>query len=204
MMKGPMQINQVNEPLMRTKRTNTIQASSKQPDRLSLLVALLLPALAAQAGNPREFSLESPTHGTAFTLSKAKGKYVALHFLLKTECPFCLKHTHDYAALAATTPDVLHVFIKPDSATEIKKWSEHVSKDGLKDLPVIYRDPDAKLAEAFGIPDGYKFHGQTVHYPALVLLDPDGKEVFRHAGKSNRDRLSVEDFAKELATAQKP
>jgi peroxiredoxin Q/BCP len=62
----------------------------------------------------------------------------------------------------------------------------------------IYRDPDATLAKAYNIPDGYKFHGQTVHYPALVLLDGSGKEVFRYVGKSNADRLSYEKISAKL------
>lgn len=38
-----------------------------------------------------------------------------------------------------------------------------------------------------------------MHYPALVLLDPAGKEVFRYVGKSNADRFSYEQFAEKLA-----
>ena len=171
---------------------------------LTFILALSAHVVALQAGNPEDFTLESPTHRTEFSLSAAKGKHVALHFLLKTECPFCLKHTHDFAALGAATPDVMHVFIKPDSATEIKTWSEHLSQEGLKELPVIYRDADARLAKAFGIPHGYQFHGQVVHYPALVLLGPDGKEVFRHIGKSNADRLSTADFTRQLAQVKPP
>jgi thioredoxin-dependent peroxiredoxin len=34
------------------------------------------------------FTVESPADGKTFALADAKGKYVALHFLLKTECPF--------------------------------------------------------------------------------------------------------------------
>ena len=56
----------------------------------------------------------------------------------------------------------------------------------------VYRDPDAQLAELFDIPDGYLFHGQSVHYPALILIGPDGKEVFRYVGKNNTDRYSFE------------
>jgi len=63
----------------------------------------------------------------------------------------------------------------------------------------IYRDAEAKLADAFGIPGGYQFHGQSVHYPALVLLNPAGKEVFRYVGKSNADRFSYDQFAEKLA-----
>lgn len=167
-------------------------------------LVVLLPALfalwfTANAENPKDFTVQSPTHGRTFTLSEAKGQVVALHFLLKTECPFCLKHTHDYAAQAASMPGVAHVFLKPDSEEEIKKWAAHLQKNQLKELPVIYRDPNANLAQAFGIPHGYAFHGQTVHFPALVVLDSTGKELFRHVGKSNADRMSVGDFKARLA-----
>lgn len=62
----------------------------------------------------------------------------------------------------------------------------------------VWRDPDAKLADQFKIRNGYKFHGQTVHYPALVALDGKGKELLRHVGKSNSDRMSVKDFTTKL------
>ena len=139
--------------------------------------------------------------GSTFDLSKQKARYVVLHFLLKTECPFCLKHTRDYASLAATTPGVIHLFLKPDSIAEIKAWAGKTRKEGVKDAPQIYRDPDAKLAKQFGIPDGYKFHGQTVHFPALVVLDGQGKELFRYIGKDNSDRVKPKDFLAKLAEA---
>ena len=163
-----------------------------------LFASSLLPAVTL-AAPPADFTVESPADGKSFKLSEAKGKYVALHFLLKTECPFCLKHTRDYARKSAATPAVVHVFLKPDSADEIKAWSTKANRgDDFADV-TIYRDPEAMLAEQFGIPGGYQFHGQTVHYPALVLLDPAGKEVFRHVGKSNADRFSYEQFAAKLA-----
>lgn len=110
-----------------------------------------------------------------FELKDHKGKIVVLHFLLKTECPFCLKYTTQYAQLAATTPDVIHLFIKPDSEKDIRAWLKKLVKvDGIKP-PTIYRDAGAKLAKRFGIPDGYQFHGLRVHYPALVVLDGDGQ-----------------------------
>src|SRR5688572_12642655 len=90
---------------------------------VALLASSLLPAVTF-AATPVDFTVESPADGKSFKLSEAKGKYVALHFLLKTECPFCLKHTRDYAKKsAATTPEVIHVFLKPDSTDEIKAWS---------------------------------------------------------------------------------
>jgi peroxiredoxin Q/BCP len=160
--------------------------------------ALLTCTLTALAETPADFTVKSATDDSTFQLSKHRGKVVALHFLLKTECPFCLKYTHDYSVLAEKNLDVVHVFLKPDSEAEIKSWSERLGKGELKELPKIYRDPDAKLAEQFEIPHGYKFHGQTVHYPALITLDGKGKELFRHVGKSNSDRMSVKDFTAKL------
>ena len=168
--------------------------------KVPLLVSILVLAFAAMVcAAPVDFTVESPADGKVFKLSEAKGKFVALHFLLKTECPFCLKHARDYAKKSASMPDVVQIFLKPDSAEEIKTWAAKANRgDEVPDVP-IYRDTDAKLADQFGIPGGYPFHGQSVHYPALVLLDPAGKEVFRHVGKSNADRFSYEQFAAKLS-----
>ena len=169
--------------------------------RHAALVVVLTIANVARA-NPENFTVHSVTGTNSFTLAAAKGKFVALHFLLKTECPYCIRHTHEYAQKAAPNQNVIHVFLKPDTEAEIKAWAIKLGDDVLK-LP-IYRDPDARLAKAFNIPDGYKFHGQTVHFPALVLLDPTGKEVFRYVGKSNTDRLSYERFAAKLEELTQP
>ena len=169
--------------------------------KLNQIPAVILVALASFTdllAAPADFTVEAPADGRTFKLSEARGKFVALHFLLKTECPLCLKHTRDYATKAAAMPDVVHVFLKPDSSDEIKAWSTKANRgEAFADVS-IYRDADAKLAEAFGIPDGYAFHGETVHYPALVLLNPAGKEVFRYVGKSNADRFGVEKFIAKL------
>ncbi len=155
-----------------------------------------------RAENPTKFTVKSAIDQNRFSLEENRGKTVVLHFLLKTECPFCLRYTRDYAELAARTPDVVHVFLKPDSEAEIKSWVSHLDAKGLKSLPTVYQDTDARLAKQFGIPDGYKFHGQTVHYPALVAIDTNGKELFRYVGKNNGDRMSVSNFAKKLESMQ--
>ncbi|MBI5693433.1 MAG: redoxin domain-containing protein [Verrucomicrobia bacterium] len=173
---------------------------------LSHTLGLFLLATVLHGAPPADFSVESAVGGPRFTLSAHRGKFVALHFLLKTECPYCLRHTHAYAALAATTPDVVHVFLKPDSAEEIQSWAAKIKEEGLAGAPNVHRDPDAKLAKAYGVPDGYHFHGQVVHFPALILLDRGGKEVFRYVGKNNADRLKPADFTARLAAlkAQQP
>ncbi len=166
-------------------------------------VLLSVPHIAFAQG-VENFSLEAIVQDSKtqldskFELKDHKGKTVVLHFLLKTECPYCLKYTNQYAQLAATTPDVVHLFIKPDSEQEIRAWAKKLVKiEGIKQ-PTIYRDAGAKLAKRFGIPDGYQFHGQSVHYPALIALDGEGKEMFRHVGKSNSDRMPRDEFVKKL------
>lgn len=179
-------------------------AHTMTPARFSHRPAASLAALGAALllvrgwAAPADFKVEAPADGTVFQLSNAKGKYVALHFLLKTECPICLRYTRTLAQQAAMLPDVVQVFLKPDSADDIKAWTAHLGEDAGKSV-VIYRDADAKLAREYAIPDGYKFHGQTVHYPALVLLDPAGKEVFRYVGKDNSDRFGFDQLKAKIA-----
>lgn len=167
-----------------------------------LLTALLLITSIVSAATPEDFTVRAAAGKGSFTLKEARGKFVALHFLLKTECPLCLKHTRDYFAKSATLPNVTQVFLKPDSDNEIEAWASKLPAEDLAKNP-IYRDPYAKLAKAFDIPDGYKFHGQVVHYPATILIGPDGKEVFRYVGKSNADRLSFEALAAKVAELSK-
>jgi peroxiredoxin Q/BCP len=81
---------------------------------------------------------------------------------------------------------------------EIKSWTDKLGEPAGKGV-TIYRDADAGLAKAFAIPDGYAFHGQTVHFPALVLLNPAGQEVFRHVGKNNGDRFGFDQLAAKVA-----
>ncbi len=156
-----------------------------------LLILLLCLSTPLMAQMPSNINLQSATDNSTFNLSKEKGKFVALHFLLKTECPYCIRHTQDYFKKAATLKNVLQIFIKPDTELEIRGWSGKLAAADLKNFP-IYRDPDAKLAKQLGITDGYKFHNQIVHYPATILIDPDGKEVYRYVGKNNSDRLSFD------------
>jgi peroxiredoxin Q/BCP len=175
--------------------------------KLHFLPALILslfhisPALAE---NPGDFTVKSVLDDSEFRLSDHRGKVVVLHFLLKTECPVCLRHTHDYAALAATTPEVIHVFLKPDDEDESQEWAGKLKGDDLAKSLRLYRDPKARLAEEYGIPDGYDFHGEVVHYPALVALDGTGAELFRYVGKNNSDRMSPADFTAKLKATKKP
>ena len=164
---------------------------------IRLTLALLLFSINIQAQSVADFSLTSVTDKSTFTLSKSKGKFIALHFLLKTECPYCIRHTSEYFEKASTLSNVIQVFIKPDSEEEIKAWANKLKS--TNSLP-IYQDADAKLADQFNIPNGYQFHGQVVHYPAMILLNDKGEEVFRYIGKNNSDRFSFEQLKAKIET----
>lgn len=163
-----------------------------------LAVALLFvspaPVNDETAKNPKDFELPCVTDGSTFRLSEHQGKLVVLHFLLKTECPYCLKHTRDYVAESQKDDTVVHLFIKPDSEAELKAWVDHLRLEEQTTSPRILRDANAELATKYRIPDGYKFHGQTVHFPAMIVLDHKGQEQFRYVGKSNADRFPLKKF----------
>ncbi len=158
---------------------------------LKTVLAIILFSVNTQAQIMQDFTLKSVTDKSSFSLSKSKGKFVALHFLLKTECPYCIRHTSEYFEKATSLSNVVQVFIKPDNEQEIKEWAKKLTSKNTTALP-IYQDLDAKLADQFNIPNGYAFHGQVVHYPALILLNENGEEVFRYVGKNNSDRFSFE------------
>lgn len=139
----------------------------------------------------KDFTLKAINKDHTFKLSEVEDKYVALHFLLKTDCPICIRYTTEYFEHEKKHPDVLNVFIKPDSAEEIEQWVSYMDGDIH---PPIYRDADAKLAKQLKVKHGYEFHGEVVHYPAFILIDKEGKEVFRYTGKNTGDRFFYEKF----------
>lgn len=167
---------------------------------LKLILLFCFLNIESKAQNVKDFTLTSITDKSTFTLSKSKGKFIALHFLLKTECPYCIRHTSEYFEKASSLANVIQVFIKPDSEEEIKAWANKLKS--TNSLPV-YQDVNANLADQFNIPNGYQFHGQIVHYPALVLLDKKGEEVFRYVGKNNSDRFSFDQLKEKLEELKK-
>lgn len=163
----------------------------------SLTVICLMLATKGFSQNPENFELKSATNNNKFILNEHKGKYVVLHFLLKTECPFCLRYTNEYFKNIDSLKNVVHVFIKPDEAYEIKSWAEGLPKDILNKVP-IYRDLNAQLAKKFNVKFGYHFHEQIIHYPTLIIINPNGIEVFRYTGKNNSDRYSFSKLANKI------
>jgi peroxiredoxin Q/BCP len=88
------------------------------------LIIILLFVINSQAQKVDNFTLKSVTDNSTFSLKKANGNFVVLHFLLKTECPYCIRHTSEYFEKSTTLSNVIQVFIKPDNEDEIKEWAK--------------------------------------------------------------------------------
>lgn len=141
------------------------------------------------------FTLPAISGGDDFDLSEtlAGGEWVALHFLLKTDCPLCLTYTMRFHDARESFPGVRHVFIKPDDERIAKRWV-NTARVFAKDLPTIHRDPDAALAKQLNVRFGHPFHGEITHYPCLVLIAPDGRERWRYTGSSTFERATLKQF----------
>lgn len=172
--------------------------------RAALVATLSVPALAS------DFTVGES--GKQFTLSQNAGRFTTVHFLLKTECPICLRTTQDYLRRADEVAGFTHVFIKPDDSDAVLDFRRKVAgansrpksaptEDGesLKDLP-IYRDVDQKVAAQLRVPQGYAFHGATTNFPTTIIFNQKGEEVFRYAGADTTDRFTFDRFAAEAAT----
>lgn len=152
-----------------------------------LLTCLGVFNTAVKAQNTVDFVLPSAVDSSSISSKSLRGGYVALHFLLKTECPYCIRHTYEYHSRASETPRMKHVFIKPDELGDILTWAKKLATK-TEDLVPIYQDKGAQLAESLKIPGGYQFHNEMVHCPALIVLNTEEKEIFRYIGKDNNDR----------------
>src|SRR4051794_31828301 len=97
----------------------TIEIMVMRKFHIVILACIAFGVSSAFATPPSDFAVATADHTSTFTLSGARGKIVVLHFLLKTECPICLKHTRDYAEKASKLPDVIEVFLKPDAEAAV-------------------------------------------------------------------------------------
>lgn len=134
--------------------------------------------------------------GHRFDSTQAKGSLIAVHFLLGDECPFCMKLLNEYTASAASVAGVRHVFVQNISKEAFEKKLATLPEDQKASL---FRDVDGALSKRFNVKGGYQFHGMVMNYPALVLVNDSGKELYRYTGTSNADRLKFTDFSKKVA-----
>lgn len=175
----------------------TSTASQPQAIKAATTQPRTMERFSLPTGKPVDFTVAPVVgEGQPFHAAAARGKYLVLHFLLETSCPHCMTYTHEYAT-AKLDPDVVQMFLKPDLQPEVQLWATRYGRQ-WNDLPVIYGDPKSQLAKRLEIPFGYAFHGTVVYFPALILLDPQGCEVYRYVGKKNADRCHPDHLAEVM------
>jgi FKBP-type peptidyl-prolyl cis-trans isomerase len=136
-----------------------------------------------------------------FQLSAHRGTWVLLDFLLPVEDATEAAH---YTAIESKSAQLLYehnilpVFLKPNETEATAKWWGSLPTHSLP----IFRDPDGKLASALGIPKGVFLMAGPAHYPAAILIDPDGNEVWRKTGKKAADRVDLETLRAEIKRAK--
>lgn len=158
----------------------------------SITALCLLATLASsQADGGVNFTVRDVFEEETFVLSEARGNYVSIHFLLETNCPNCARHVENYLRDASSFPLTKQIFLKGGEPPEIVEWMNglDVTLPPISKL-LIYRDPDAKVAESFAVP----VKSGHVKYPAFILIDREGREIFRYVGISKWDYYPLESF----------
>lgn len=139
-------------------------------------------------------SLSAATDSHPFMIADAKGHYLALHFLTKTDTTECTAFVREYLRAAPGVAGVMHVFIKPDEQSEVKVWSMQFKNDAA----AIFVDKDSALANDLKVPGGLAIASTTSNFPATIVFDREGRELFRHVGKSHDDHMLFTEFAARI------
>ncbi len=142
---------------------------SKRFARGVLSAGLTLIAAAQVASAGTDFELRSGDK--SFKSRQAARRVNALHFLLKTECPYCLRYAQEYAAQAPSVAGVTHIFIKPDAEADIAAWQGSSQRPGRQASDLSRRRRQGRAA--FGLAADFDFHGTKSNHPALILLGPN-------------------------------
>ena len=127
-----------------------------------------------------------------FALKDAKGHYLALHFLPAGDTPEDAAFVREYLKAAPTAAGVVHAFIRPQTG-DAKAWASQFA-----DASRVFVDHDSKLAADLGV---WKDQKESTRFATTVVLDQDGKELFRLSGTPARSHVSFGSFASRLDTA---
>lgn len=143
---------------------------------------------------PVEFSVGD--EGQSFSSASARGRFLAIHFLLNADSPANAALVREYTLHAPELAGTTHIFIRAGSAEEFRSMLAGLPPTAAKQS---FRDVDSKLAARLNVPGGFEFHGRTINHPALILLDASGNEIFRQVFDADANRLHFTQFAAKLA-----
>lgn len=126
-----------------------------------------------------------------FTLQQLQGggRYVMVHFLPSQ--PHESQHAHIQAVLdgSATLAGMFHVFVRTDSAEAVEALSAKFGKRPAQ----FALDTGGKLAAEFKLADNAR--------AAVIVLDPNGDELFRQVSAAGNEYPKPADIRTRLASA---
>jgi len=161
--------------------------------RIGLISAAAFTSLIAAAAIGQQpltsHPIISAVGGQPFSISDAKGHYLALHFLKGTS-EKSAKFVAEYTRAAPLAAGVRHVFIQTGDPKAIKEWAAQFKDSSA----AIYIDEGGALAKDLAV---------TGDAPTTVVFDMQGKDLFRQAGMKADEYPAWNAFAEMLASKTK-
>lgn len=157
---------------------------------MSVAAAVLLgsPAIGDETPRPGLVSVEK---GERFTVESARGRHLALHFYAEIGTRHCEEAVRDVLRGLPTLAGIEHVFVVTAEPGEARSFAARFGREAGR----FYLDSNHGLARAFLLPD---LSAVPATAPATIVLDPEGKELFRAVGAHAHDHLSFADFAERF------
>lgn len=150
------------------------------------IFSIASPVYSQQPSTPH--SIVAASDGHAFSIKDARGRYLALHFLSDADSTECASFIRDYLAAASELAGVQHLFIRTTASSDAKMWASQFG-DGT----AMFLDSDGALARDLNVSSPF----------ATVLLNTDGTELFRHAGKTHSDHMAWSAFLTRAEVARR-
>lgn len=156
---------------------------------IACALALTTSALAGPADASKTQSRLTSLDGSrTFEAHSAKGSYLALHFLPAAagEAKAHADVVRDFDERLSSLAGLQTVFVTATNGT----WTSSLG-DASR---LVFLDSGNALATELGL-------GATLAAPTTIVFDTDGRELFRHAGKSEHDHVSFADFEARFVKA---
>ena len=176
--------------------------------RHSGLLALTLAAMlgvsgTARADNPspsatpgQEAAAFKVGEGSAvFDSASARGRVLVVHVLSGRVSQANAAYLKDLAKAASTVAGVTHVIVQNASEADFRATVATAPESLVHSM---YRDSSGAAEQLLHLEGTIDADGASVAAPAVLVLDPAGKELYRRIGKKDTDRDSATALAKKI------
>jgi peroxiredoxin len=153
---------------------------------------LAKPQIASNAGRPAPDFLLKDQDGKDFRLSDHKGSKVLIVFYRGHWCPYCMAQLKDLAVNVAKFEklNVKIVAISADTPEMGRKvWAGAANKQFT-----VLTDPELRVIRAYGLFQGKGINQTDVAIRTSLLVDEQGREVFRRVSATAADIPNAEEL----------